>query len=206
MLIEMHVHTVRGSVCSKITPEELVREARSKGLSAVCITEHDFMWEKWSVEALTEQAGLRILQGMEVTTNLGHVLVYGLPQYLPGIFDLRRLHQMVREHCGYMVLAHPFRIHWEGHHSISRRVKAALPLVDGVEIVNGSDTKEENQAAYELATRLGLPGIAGSDAHTRWQLGTCVLDFHHLVDGETTLVRELKAGRYRIVDRRTGTA
>ena len=44
MLIDLHAHTSPRSNCSRTTLEELVVTARSHGLDALCITEHDVRW------------------------------------------------------------------------------------------------------------------------------------------------------------------
>src|SRR3954454_14363907 len=99
--IDHHVHTSRHSPDSVIEPEVLVERARSAGLDAVVITEHDYQWEPGELAELNAGAGgLVVLSGVEVSAREGHFLVYGLPNlggFEPGI-AVADLLQVVREH------------------------------------------------------------------------------------------------------------
>ncbi|MCH8890773.1 MAG: hypothetical protein IH827_06830 [Myxococcales bacterium] len=52
---------------------------------------------------------LLIANGMEVSTDLGHILVLGLDRYVPGIRRAEELRNVVEEAGAYMIVAHPFR-------------------------------------------------------------------------------------------------
>ena len=43
-IIDMHIHTTRGASDSGLAPEDLMSEARRRGLTAVHISEHDRVW------------------------------------------------------------------------------------------------------------------------------------------------------------------
>ena len=78
MLIDLHCHTRVHSACSALTPDALVRAAMARGLDGVCITEHDAMWAAEDVTGWATRFNFVVLRGMEVTTEVGHVLAYGL--------------------------------------------------------------------------------------------------------------------------------
>src|SRR3989304_5914400 len=84
-IVDMHVHTVRGAADSSLTPDQLIEEAKRIGLSGVNISEHDRVWEARQIEEFRERSGLFVSRGMEVSTDMGHMIVIGLESYLPGI-------------------------------------------------------------------------------------------------------------------------
>jgi predicted metal-dependent phosphoesterase TrpH len=93
-IVDMHVHTVRGAADSSLTPDQLVEVAGSIGLTGVNITEHDRVWEPHLTREFREQSGLFVNPGMEVSTDMGHIIALGLTQYMPGIrraTELRRV-------------------------------------------------------------------------------------------------------------------
>ncbi|MEK7214875.1 MAG: PHP domain-containing protein, partial [Chloroflexota bacterium] len=108
-ILDLHCHTVYGSVDSQLTPEELALAARSSGLSGCCITEHNIVWERHKAVQEQERCGMPFIRGMEVSTNLGHIVVYGLGQYVSGIHDAEQLRRAVEAEAGIMIAAHPFR-------------------------------------------------------------------------------------------------
>ncbi len=93
--VDVHLHTSRASSDSNLAPEDLVARAREIGIGAVCITEHDSMWELRELPALFKEQPVRFLRGMEVTTDMGHIGVFGLRHYVAGIYKLAELRKII---------------------------------------------------------------------------------------------------------------
>lgn len=200
--VDLHTHTRFGSNCSYMEPAQLVQRAKEVGLDAVCITEHNAAWEEEAIRALGEESGFRVLGGVEVSTELGDVLVFGVrPLVLAGcrIEDVRRL---VDEEGGLMIAAHPFRGCYRLGAPMDVDGAAALPLfrwVDAVEVFNGTSPWPEVEFACAALERMSLPGVGGSDAHSPLSVGRCYTEFERKVASVEELVVELRAGRFRAV-------
>src|SRR5439155_15760401 len=111
-IIDMHLHTTAGASDSGLSPEDLADEARGRGLTGINITEHDRLWDPYKLAEYRErQAPLFVNNGMEVSTDLGHMIVVGLKQYVGGIRRAEELGRVLDETGGYMMGAPPFR-HW----------------------------------------------------------------------------------------------
>jgi hypothetical protein len=191
MLIDLHCHTKVHSACSALTPDALVRAARARGVDGVCITEHDALWPHAEIERISDEMGFVVLRGMEVTTEVGHVLVFGMLHYAPAMATLAELHRLVRAEGALMYLAHP-----------SRRYGTLPPddlafRFDSVEVHNGTEGMLQNENAARLARGLALPGIGGSDAHAVREVGVCATEFDDDVRDETSFLAALRAGAYR---------
>jgi predicted metal-dependent phosphoesterase TrpH len=207
-VIDMHIHTTRGASDSSLRPVELARAARRLGLSAIVVTEHDRLWDPLEVARFREERSLLLINGMEVSTDLGHVLVLGLHAYLPAMRFADQLRRIVSDAGGYMIVAHPFRhqfnrVEWERQGLEPRDLSAAeaadlplLRLVDAIEVLNGGNSPEENVFALEVAGVLGKPGVGGSDAHSHQGIGIHTTVFERTLDSESDLLRELRAGRF----------
>ncbi|MDP9236032.1 MAG: PHP domain-containing protein [Chloroflexota bacterium] len=190
MLIDLHCHTKVFSPCSALTPEALIRAARGRGLDGLCITEHDALWPAADIAALAREMQFLVLRGMEVTTEVGHVLVFGVSHHDPGMAMLSQLHRTVRAEGGLMYLAHP-----------SRRYGSLPPddlasVFDSVEVHNGTEGMLQNDTAAGLARQMGLPGIGGSDAHSVREAGICATEFSRVITDERVFLDALRAGRY----------
>lgn len=191
VLLDLHCHTRRHSACSALTPDALVRAARARGLDGVCITEHDALWPLADVEALSRDMGFVVLRGMEVTTEVGHVLVYGASAHHPDMGTLDALHRIVRDEGALMFLAHP-----------SRRYGTLPPAdlsayFDSVEAQNGTEGMLQNDNAASLARTMRLPGIGGSDAHSVREVGICATEFTAPVHDEPSFLAAIHTGQYR---------
>jgi predicted metal-dependent phosphoesterase TrpH len=191
MLIDLHTHTRIHSRCSALTPEALVRAARDRGLDGVCITEHDALWPLDDVRTLSEGMAFPVFRGIEVTTEVGHVLVFGAERFDPAMAVLADLREMVRAQGALMFLAHP-----------SRRYGTLPPddltaWFDSVEAHNGTEGLLQNDAAARVASNMRLPGIGGSDAHSVREIGVCATEFSDPIADEPSLLAALRAGIYR---------
>ena len=108
-VFDLHVHTANGSSDSSLTPDDLVREARDIGLDGVCLTEHGGAWQASDLRQTFEGAGVTVLPRLEIDTEMGHILVFGLPSRVSGIHRVDELRKAVDRAGGVMISAHPFR-------------------------------------------------------------------------------------------------
>lgn len=194
-----------------MSPRELVERARRIGIGAVCITEHDNMWDLREVGDLAAQAGVRLLRGMEVTTELGHIGVFGLERYIGGIHKLKELRRMVDAAAGVLVANHPFRYKLDAKFSFinpdhepvdpTRPERAArltiFQMVDAVEVLNGACSEEENLFALRVARALGLAEVAGSDSHSHGSVGCVSTLLSAEVSSERDLIEAIRGRRCR---------
>lgn len=190
MLIDLHCHTRVHSPCSALTPEALARAAAAAGLDAVCVTEHDAAWGPDELARAFGAAGLPVFRGMEVTTEVGHVLVFGLDAHTPEMNTLEGLRRVVRDAGALMYLAHPGRRY------------GTLPPDDlaawfnSVESHNGTEGALQDANMAKLAAGMRLPGIGGSDCHSVREVGVCATEFSVAPSDQREFVEMLAAGGY----------
>jgi predicted metal-dependent phosphoesterase TrpH len=212
VILDMHVHTNIGSYDSNLSPLELIHLGKTSGLDGVVVTEHDRGWDRDLARKLTREHDFLILCGMEVSTDLGHILVYGLEEYVSGILYADTLRQVVDKIDGVMFAAHPYRRafvntngRWDAPKPTLTVQEAAdhtiVQLVDGLEVYNGATGDRENAMAVAVRDYVGLSGIGGSDAHSEHGLGCCVTAFERPIRDERELIEELRAGRFRAINR-----
>jgi len=185
-------------------PAEAAAEAARLGLDAICFTEHHRIWPREELARLEELAGIKIFGGTEITTDQGDILVFGLARAVVDVVPIADLRRQVAGDGGYMIVAHPFRgfrlfgLGQLGMDSNSAAQRPVFAYVDAVEVYNGRLTAAENCTAREVAEQLGLPGVAGSDAHRLDEIGRCAT----IVDGhpkdEHELVEALRAGELSV--------
>ncbi len=209
LIIDIHTHTYPTSVDSFIDADELIEEAKRIGLDGVCITDHDGFWDHREVEDLSKRHNFLALPGCEVTTEEGHVLVYGLRRYIFGMHRARFVKDKLDRENGAMVVAHPYRrtyrkgadVDAEAYHEMLERASRneVFGMVNGVELLNGRGLPEENAFSHDLADWFGLPGTGASDAHRLEDVGTYATEFERRITGLDDLIVELQAGRFKPV-------
>ena len=212
VILDMHVHTNVGSYDSNLSPLELIHIGKTSGLDGVVVTEHDRGWDRDLARRLTREHDFLILCGMEVSTDLGHILVYGLEEYVSGILYAETLRQVVDKVDGVMFAAHPYRkafVNTDGRWDAPKPTltvqeaadRTIVQLVDGLEVYNGATGDRENAMAVAVREHVGVRGIGGSDAHSEHGLGCCATEFERPVRTERELIEELRAGRFRAITR-----
>ena len=208
-VIDLHVHTTKGSKDSKLSPYTMVEEAKRLGIEGICITEHDEPWDSGEFNNFAKKHDLLLIRGVEVDTDMGHVLVFGLDTYVSGIDRMDELKKIVDRNDGFMITAHPFRglnesrpiyLYPDGM-NIPKTVgdgakHKVFDLVDAVEVANGGTVESENRFALKVAQQLGRYKTGGSDAHSVNGLGRCVTVFQDQICSEKAFIDALKSGRY----------
>ncbi|MCK6564180.1 MAG: hypothetical protein L6Q80_05435 [Dehalococcoidia bacterium] len=208
-IIDMHLHTTRGASDSMLNPDDLITEATRVGLTGVNITEHDRMWESWDLSPFRKKhEHIFVSNGMEVSTDMGHILAIGLKGYSPGIRRLETLREVADEQGAFLVVAHPFRHFFDPVHfkregkepfSLTPEQAAKLPvfqLVHGIEVLNGCNTPRENYFALQVAKVLGKPGTGGSDAHSTQGIGYFTAVFEEALESPEHMTEQMHRGRF----------
>jgi len=208
MIVDLHVHTARGGYDSMLRVPQLIEEAEMKGIGVVCLTEHTYAWDRKELNRFVSDHRVVLIPGMEIETDMGHIVVFGLDRYVSGIHKVKTLRRIANEMGGFLVLVHPFRRYFEPEdfgikpkRSWSQVIADALELpilglVDEIEVLNGGCTGRENLLALEVAKGLGMRGTGGSDAHSENGIGYYATVFEREIRSESDLIAELKVGRF----------
>ncbi len=209
-IIDLHIHTIVGSMDSEISPKRLAETAKAAGLTGVVLTEHMSQWLPDEADHFRQESGLFVFNAREWSTDMGHIIVLGLDREVRGLARARDLRRACQENGAYMILCHPFR-YFPGPSNFlfgGRREAQDLPpevlaqhplfdLVDAIEVLNGGCIERENALAQEVAGVLGRPGVAGSDAHMPMEVGRFATVFEKELEGEEEMLAELRAGRFQ---------
>jgi predicted metal-dependent phosphoesterase TrpH len=183
----------------------MLQEAVHIGLDAVCITDHNYVWQLDDIQALSRKHGIQVFMGNEITTDQGDMLVFGMHENVQGIIKLEDLKQMVDNAGGYIIAAHPFRGFLIFNTSeigltVEKAMqRPALKMVHALEVLNGKVTKRENKFACQVAEGLNMPATGGSDAHDVDGVGKYATCFDVPIANENELVAALKSGAYSAV-------
>jgi len=209
MILDLHIHTSWHSADSNLSPIDLIREAKRLGLNGVVVTEHDRGWDRFRARDLAAEHDFLFLRGMEVSTDLGHILVCGLDEYVSGIQRAEKLRQIVDDVGGVMIAAHPFRRAFtpdfrHGKESTPGTLAEAVrrpifDLLDGVEVCNGGSIDRENKCAMQVCDYLGLAPTGGSDAHSELGIGCYATQFDDPIRTEADVIAALQQRRCRAV-------
>jgi predicted metal-dependent phosphoesterase TrpH len=189
-----------------VTPDELIQRAKLMGLDGICITEHNQLWSEEMLEKWRRKHNFLVLGGVEVDTDCGHVLVFGLHKSVMNVYFIQELRELVDEAGGVMIAAHPFRFVVSDYynHDLSLEEACKRPVfqfVEAIEVYGNMSSITEGALAAQVKDQLKLGATAGSDAHAILQVGQCFTVFDSKIGNEQELVREIKQGRCQAAQR-----
>lgn len=179
LTVEFHCHT-NASPDSQVSPAALVAACRARGLDRVVVTDH------WSLEGALEAKALDpelVIVGEEVLTDSGELLCAFVTELIPRRMPYREAIAALRQQGAFISVSHPFdprRSFWS-----PAQLEELTDLVDAFETFNARNLMASyNHKAAEFAVAHGLPGTAGSDAHTTEELGRAIMVLPEFADGD----------------------
>lgn len=200
MKIDLHCHT-KYSFDNDLEPADLIEQAVRVGLDGICITEHFSVDASRPVEDIPVPNGFRVFRGVEISTDLGHLLAFGLKNdswniwkadlFLNAQEVIHRIHEL----GGICAPSHPFR-GWDSFGAMVLEMEG----LDAVETHNGYNTLEMNVQAMSCARMRNLPSIGGSDSHHKEQVGRAYTVFTNPIQTMDDLISEIRKGNCRGMD------
>lgn len=161
MIFDFHIHSIY-SKDAILKPERIIKIAKKKGLTGIAVTDHDTIKGALKAKAVASD-NLMVIVGAEIQTDKGEIIGLFLNEEIKSR-EFTEVIEEIKDQNAITVLPHPYR----NRHS---NPKDLLERVDLVEGLNARTHKELNYKAQRLARNFGLPIIAGSDAHTPFEIG-----------------------------------
>jgi predicted metal-dependent phosphoesterase TrpH len=163
---DFHVH-MRYSIDSTIIPKSLVDQlCAHTTIKVVAVTDHNTIEGYAKVrEMASAYPDVLVIPGIEVGTPLGDLILLGVEENPSRSLGVEELIGFAKGRGGVVVVPHPYREFGLG--TATRQY-----AVDAIETLNGNASPQVNRLAQNLAKELGLPGVAGSDAHNVDELWT----------------------------------
>ncbi len=184
---DLHVHTTYSSD-SLITPQELIKYAKLRGLNAIAVTDHNTLDGAYKIARETD---FPIIPGMEISSADGHIVALNVKELIPR--DLTAVETVERIHKagGIAIACHPYVL-------FKGCLKDAVTGdFDAIEIINAHayPFKRSIKKAQEKAEQYGLPRVAGTDSHFRTQIGWGYTEIDAEAPTADAIVKAIAAGK-----------
>ena len=172
---DFHIHT-RFSRDSILTEEKFLRIAVERGLTHVCVTNHNNVEGAIAVRDKARELGLddriEVILGEEVSTTDGEVVGIFLTKTIPRGLSANETADEIHRQGGLVSIPHPFDP-FRGSHIREGPLRnlAETGKIDAIEVFNCRVTlQRHNEEAAEFANRYAIPGIAASDSHSSFEI------------------------------------
>ncbi len=167
MKLDLHMHTRHSRDCT-IPVAEVIRICCRRGLDGIAVTDHNTLAGGLEAVAIAPP-GFVVIPGEEVNSTEGEIIGLFLREEIPAGLSPEETAERIRAQGGVVLVPHPFdpiRRSPLKRPALERLVTAGL--VDAIEILNARMAlRSHNLRGAAFAARVGLPGTAGSDGHSR---------------------------------------
>lgn len=165
MKFDLHVHS-NHSGDSLLTVKDIVDRIIELKFAGFALVDHNTTTGNKECIKLAKKAGLIFISGIEVSTQEGHLLGLGVKSIIKAWIPAEEAVAKIHEQGGLAIPAHPFDFTRYGMGDALRKLD-----IDGIEAINGK-TFIGNGKAKKAAKELKLAVTAGSDAHTKAEMGS----------------------------------
>lgn len=172
---DLHNHTWY-STDSILSPDDLLRRARSRGVNVIAVTDHNTARGGLAVRELAAKSfpEVRVIVGEEVRAREGEVLGLFLTEDVPRDLSAAETIERIHEQGGLAGAPHPFD---PFRHGLDDNIETLADQLDFVEGLNARMTRAAyNDKAREFAATRSLPISAASDAHSPQEVGRCYVE------------------------------
>ena len=190
--VDLHVHTWYSD--SRASVKEVIDEARRKGLNGIAITDHNTMDALKDAKRL--KGNLIIIPGEEVWTCQGEILALGIRKPIRKGLRIMDAIRRVHSQNGIVIIPHPTIPIFS---RIKEKTLRKLPI-DGIEAFSAMTPLPRYflKKNINLALRLKLPIVAGSDSHFKETVG----DAYTIIDSKSSCIEDIldaiKLGKTKI--------
>ena len=167
MKADLHIHTKYSLDCT--TPlEQIIQRCQEKGINCIAIADHGTIEGALKMQ---EIAPFRVIVAEEVLTPHGEIMGMFLKETIPSGGSAEETISQIKAQGGLVCIPHPFD-RFRKSALDSNILNGILKDVDIIETLNARITlNRDTVKARELARKYGLPGSAGSDAHSAHEIG-----------------------------------
>ena len=169
---DFHIHTEYSVDCDSPL-RKIVDRCLELGINCIAIADHGTAEGALKIQDI---APFTVIVAEEILTPYGEIMGMFLKESIPTHISIEEAISRIREQDGLVSLPHPFDT-FRGLKLDSASLESLARQADIIEVFNArSSFLRPTIKARTLARKLGLPEVAGSDAHTIGEIGNAYVE------------------------------
>jgi len=194
---DLHIHTRYSMDCQ--TPlDKIISRCQELGINCIAIADHGTAEGALKMQQI---APFKVIVAEEILTTQGEIMGMFLKETIPSGITPQEAIKRIREQGALVNVQHPFET-IRGSALKDRAIDEIVNDIDLMEVMNSrSPFPTSANRARAFAQKHGIPGGAGSDAHTLNEIGNAYIEMPEF-NGKEDFIEALKQGK--IYGKRSG--
>ena len=187
---DLHIHTEYSMDCN--TPlDKIIERCLEIGINCIAIADHG------TAEGALKMQGIApfpVIVAEEILTPYGEIMGMFLKETIPSGLSVEQTISQIKAQGGLVCIPHPFdtfrRTGLDG-----RALEEIVGQIDVIEVFNSRSPLLRSSAKAQIfAQKYGIPGSAGSDAHTPGEIGNAYVEMPEF-NGKNDFLNALAKGK-----------
>lgn len=187
---DLHIHTNHSMDCNT-SLEDIISQCLKIGINCIAVADHGTAEGALKMQ---EIAPFTVIVAEEILTPYGEIMGMFLKETIPSGISAEEAVSRIRAQDALVGVPHPFDI-FRGIGLGNRIVKEIADDLDFIEVFNArSLLARYSTKAKIFAQKQGIPGSAGSDAHTVGEIGNAYVEMPEF-NGKEEFLQSLAKGK-----------
>ena len=187
---DLHIHTEYSMDCNS-SLEQIINRCLEIGINCIAVTDHGTAEGALKMKTI---APFPVIVAEEILTTRGEIIGMFLNETIPSRLSVEQTISRIKAQGGLVCIPHPFdalRFSALGTKTIEKIVEQ----IDIVEVFNSRAFFLRGSTQAQLfAHKYGIPGSAGSDAHTLGEIGNAYVEMPEF-NGRDDFLQALAKGK-----------
>ena len=188
--LDLHIHTHYSSD-SWLSLKALINNIKSKGLSGVAVTDHNTMRGAFKLKNLNPP--FKLILAEEVKSKSGDIIGYFLQKEIPKGLCAEETIKRIKAQGGLVAIPHPFDL----LRSCRMKIEKLHQIIDQIDLIEVRNSRTlwpgATLRSIKFAREHLKPQIAGSDCHSRFELGQAYTEIEDFKDSQDFLIKARQA-------------
>ena len=187
---DLHIHTEYSMDCD--TPlEKIINRCLERDINCIAIADHGTIEGALKMQSI---ARFRVIVAEEIITPHGEIMGMFLKEGIPSGISVKQVLSRIKAQDALVCIPHPFDKSRQSALG-SRMVEELQGQIDILEVFNSRTLfLRYSTEAQIFAQKHGIPGSAGSDAHTPGEIGNAYVEMSEF-NGREDFLQALATGR-----------
>ena len=189
---DLHIHTQYSGDCNT-SLEQIIGRCEEIGINCIAIADHGTIEGALKMQSI---APFPVIIAEEILTPHGEIMGMFLKEGIPSGLSVEQTISRIKAQGGLVNIPHPFSIFRQS--ALDSEIIEELVgqgQIDIMEVFNARSLLHRSTAKAQIfAQKYGIPGSAGSDAHTPYEIGNGYVEMPEF-SGRGDFLNALAEGR-----------